>query len=157
MKRNIAAVLLIGILAGLLGGCAGWGARPDQVRVHIADIQPLESTLMEQRFLIKLRIQNRSDRVLQADGLSFDLRLNGRDFASGVSNKDVRIEPLSEATMEVAASSTLFGLLRQLRAAQRLRHKPFSYVISGKVHTAGGIGSIPFRETGEIDLAEAVR
>ncbi len=157
MKKLIATILMLGLLTGLLAGCAGWGARPDQVRIHIVDIQPLESTLMEQRFLIKLRIQNRSERVLQADGLSFDLRLNGRDFASGVSNQDVRIEPLSEATMEVTASSTLFGLLRQLRAAQRLQHKPFGYVISGNVHTAGGMGIIPFREAGELDFAESVR
>ncbi len=137
-----------------LSACATLGPGVDRVRVHIADIQPLKSTLMEQRYRVTLRVQNRSGQALHADGVSFDLRLNGRDFASGVSNHPLEVPPLSEATVEVAASSTLFGLLRQLKAARGRTGKPFAYVVSGQLFTRAG--RIPFRDTGEIDLASGL-
>ena len=89
---------------------------------------------------------------MHVEGLSFDLELNGREFASGVSSQAVTIEPLSEALLSVDLTSTLFGLVRQIRSMQQLQDKPFSYVLSGIFHTSEAAFGIAFREQGEIDL-----
>lgn len=144
--------LLLSSLLLLLSACAALQPRNDQVRVTMSDVRPLESTLMEQRFLVKLRLQNRSQQMLDIDGMSFDLELNGKDFASGVSNHAVKVEPFGEAIIEVKVSSTLFGVIRQVQSLQTLEDKPFQYRISGSLSRPDSFFTLPFDEQGEIDL-----
>jgi len=140
------------LISLLLAGCAALQYRPDSIKVTLSDLRLLDSTLMEQRYLVKLRIQNRNDRPLPIAGMSFDLAINGRDFASGVSNRAVTVPPFDEATLELRLSSSLFGLIRQLRSFQELEHKPLRYDLHGRVSLGGSGLSLPFSESGEIDL-----
>ena len=140
------------LLALLLGGCASLMPQEDRVRVTIVDIRPLEATLMEQRFLVKLRLQNRSREPLAIDGLSFDLDLNGKAFASGVSNQAVTAPGFGEALLEVKVSSTLFGVIRQIQTLQNTEPKPFEYRISGSLSSPDSLFGLGFDERGEIDL-----
>jgi LEA14-like dessication related protein len=148
-------VAMLGLLL-LLSACAALQPKRDQVRVTMADVRPLESTLMEQRFLVKLRLQNRSQQMLDINGMSFDLELNDKAFASGVSNHAVKVEPFGEAVLEVKVSSTLFGVIRQVQSLQTLEDKPFHYRISGSLSRPDSFFSLPFDESGEIDLRMAV-
>ncbi|MCU7812267.1 MAG: LEA type 2 family protein [Candidatus Thiodiazotropha sp. (ex Notomyrtea botanica)] len=135
-----------------LVACASLMPKSDQIKVTMVDVRPLESTLMEQRFQIKLRLQNRSRQVLAIDGMSFDLALNGKDFASGVSNNAVTIPAFDEAVIELKVSSSLFGVIRQVQSLQEIENKPFQYKISGSLSRTGSLFSLPFHESGEIDL-----
>ena len=135
-----------------LGACASLMPKSDQIKVTMIDVHPLESTIMEQRFLIKLRVQNRSRQPLSIDGMSFDLELNGKNFASGVSNNAVTAPGFGEAVIEVKVSSSLFGIIRQVRALEEMQQKPFQYRISGSLSPSGSLFSLPFSESGEIDL-----
>ena len=146
-------LLLLMLLFGTLSSCATLGNQQPQFKVLITSMTPLESTLMEQRYLVKLRIQNRSDQPLTIDGMSFDLKVNGKAFASGVSNQQVIAEAYGEAMLEAKASSTLFGMLRQLQSMQESGSPAFQYEISGNLRTPESFFSLPFRESGEIDLS----
>ncbi len=75
----------------VLSGCASVVPQPDQFKVNISSMRMLESTLMEQRFQVSLRVMNRGREAVSIDGMSFDIELNGKDFASGVSNEKVSI------------------------------------------------------------------
>ncbi len=154
MKRRPlhAALLPLLFLSLLFSACASLMPQDDRVRVTIVDIRPLESTLMEQRFLVKLRLQNRSREALSIDGMSFDLELNGKDFASGVSNQAITVEGFGEALLEVKVSSTLFGVLRQIQTLQNQQPRPFQYRISGSLSSPGSLFGHRFSESGEIDL-----
>ena len=147
---------LMGFIAMLflctLAACATLGNYEERVRVTITDMMPLESTLMEQRYLIKLRIQNRSNQPLVINGVSFEMSLNGKAFASGVGNQNVTAPAYGEAMIEVKASSTIFGLIRQIRSIPELETKPFQYEISGNLSTTDDFFRIPYNESGEIDL-----
>lgn len=140
------------VLTLLLGACASMLPQEDRIRVTLVDIRPLESTLMEQRFLVRLRLQNRSREALAIDGMSFDLALNGRDFASGVSNQAVTAPGFGEALLEVKVSSTLFGVIRQIQTLQTQEPRPFQYRISGRLSTPDALFGLRFDERGEIDL-----
>ncbi|MDX2505173.1 MAG: LEA type 2 family protein [Gammaproteobacteria bacterium] len=144
--------LLLLITMVLLSACAGLAPKSDSLKVNLSDMQMLDSTLMEQRFRVKIRLQNRSQSSLYVDGLSFDLALNDRDFASGVSDQNLTIAPLSESVLAVNLTSTLFALMRQFQAVQALKTKPFRYELSGTIYTRNSIFGIPFSEKGEIDL-----
>lgn len=141
------------ILAALLAGCAGQPRQPDPFKVTIVTIAPLDSTLLEQRYQVTLRIQNRTSQALSIKGMSFDIRLNDREFASGVSNQPVEVAAFDEAVTQVRMSSTLFGWFRQFQALQENRNTTFSYQISGSLHTAGSLFGTSFNESGEFDLS----
>lgn len=143
---------LLLLIALLLSACASMLPTSDSLKVNLSAMQMLESTLMEQRYRIRIRVQNRSRSALHVEGMIFDLELNGKEFASGVSSQAVTIEPLSEALLSVDLTSTLFGLVRQIRSMQQLQDKPFSYLFSGVVYTSEAAFGITFREQGEIDL-----
>jgi len=140
------------LLIALLAGCASMLPQEERVRVTLVDIQPLEATLLEQRFLVKLRLQNRAREPLAVDGMSFDLDLNGKAFASGVSNRAVTAPGFGEALLEVKVSSTLFGVIRQIQSLQNQEPKPFEYRISGRLSSPDSLFGLPFDERGEIDL-----
>ena len=107
---------------------------------------------MEQRYLVKIRLQNRSREALDIEGISFDLDLNSRRFASGVSNQKATIPGFSESTLEVKLSSTVFGLIRQINELQNRQDGSFDYEIKGSLSTPDTLFAIPFSDKGEIDL-----
>jgi LEA14-like dessication related protein len=140
------------IILQLLSGCAALQTREERVRVTIADLRPLESTLMEQRYLVKIRLQNRSKEALTVDGMSFDLDLNGKRFASGVSSQETTVPGFSESILEVKLSSTVFGLIKQFGALRDRQSGSFDYQISGSLSSPDSMLALPFNEKGEIKL-----
>ena len=120
--------------------------------INLSNLRLLDSTLFEQRFEASIRIQNRSQSELNIKGLSYDLSLNDKDFASGVSDQKITIPPLSEGVISVNLTSTLFGLLRQVKSMQEVQRKPFSYDLYGSVYTENDLFGINFSEKGQIDL-----
>lgn len=140
------------ILILFLSGCSAITTKPEQFKVNISSMQILESTLMEQRFQVKLRIMNRSNNMVNIDGMSFDIELNDKDFASGVSNEQVTIEAFSEGIVSVNVTSTIFSILRQINSLQQNKSQDFKYEISGYVYSGSSMWGIPFQETGKINL-----
>lgn len=126
--------------------------REKSIKVNLSNLRLLDSTLFEQRFEASIRIQNRSQSELNIKGLSYDLSLNDKDFASGVSDQKITIPPLSEGVISVNLTSTLFGLLRQVKSMQDVQRKPFSYDLYGSVYTENDLFGIKFSEKGQIDL-----
>ncbi|WP_419636825.1 LEA type 2 family protein [Thiolapillus sp.] len=136
----------------MLSACAGLMTDSDALRVNLSGLQVLEVRLLEQRFLADIRIQNRSWKPLDVEGFSFDLDLNGKKFVSGVSNRHVTIEALSDAVLSVNLTGTLFGLIRQMQAFQNMEGKPFRYAFSGVLYTKNSPFGIAYSDEGEIGL-----
>ena len=105
------ATAALGLL--LVSACSNSG--PVAPQVQVVDLQLLESTVFEQRFRIDLRIGNPNDFELPLDGLTFDLEVNGEDFARGFTNEGVTIPRLGEGRLSVVASTTLVELVQQMR------------------------------------------
>lgn len=140
------------VLIMVLFGCAGLDTKPEDFKVNISTMQMLESTLMEQRFLVTLRIMNRSKEDFIIEGMSFDIELNDRDFASGVTNEQVKLDRFSETVVSVTVTSTIFGIIRQINGLQQQKSKAFKYNLSGHIYTKRGLLGVPFSENGEINL-----
>ena len=78
-------LLLFVVVMAALGGCAGMFGR-DPLHVSVAGIEPLEGQGMEMRFNLKLRVQNPNEAPVDFSGVSVELDLNGKSFATGVSD-----------------------------------------------------------------------
>ena len=138
----------------VLAGCAGLSKYREGIKVSVSDIEVLETTMMEQLYLVTLRIQNRNDQALTLIGGSFDLEINGREFGSGVSDARVTIPPFTDEKIQVRMVSTLFGMLRLVQSFRESTEKALEYEISGRLSIEDALGGVPFSESGRISLPE---
>ena len=148
MKRIVPAIAVL--LSILLAGCATLFWAGEKPHVDIVNVVPKEMRLLEQTFLLELRIQNPTETELDINGLSFELEINGQPFARGVSNKSVKVERLSTKVVEVEAYTGLTSILRQLSEVKKGSYASgFKYRIKGSLHTGAPSFRIPFDEEGE--------
>jgi LEA14-like dessication related protein len=145
---RLAALLVLAWTAA----CSTLGPYQEPLRVNLVSIQPLDMTLLEQRYVLLLRIQNPNDSELSVNGVSFDLDLNGKEFANGVSGEPFVVPAFGEQVVSVNVVSTLFAVVRQVQELQSGELKSLQYRLSGRLSLAKGFARIPFERTGELDL-----
>ena len=152
-RRRLAglAVAMLGLTA--LGGCAGLRLGMQKPEVSVANIRLLDGNLLEQRFLLTLRVMNPNTSEIAIEGLTFKVDLNGQPFARGVGNQPVVVPRLGEAMVDVTATTGLGGLLRQFKAFKG--REKVDYRISGRLVT-GNFGGIDFDQTGEVELPKGL-
>jgi len=135
----------------LLAGCASTGSFEHSPRVTLVHLEPVQIRLLEQRYLATIRVQNPNPVALPIDGLEYTVRVNGSEFANGVSRQRVTVPARGEKTLQVGLRSTTLKLLEQVRrfaeAGGALR-----YAIRGTLGVEGLANGIPFDHDGEIDL-----
>jgi LEA14-like dessication related protein len=144
--RLCSAAAAVGLL---LAACST--AEPVPPEVRVVDLRLLDSTVFEQRFEIDLRIGNPNDFALPLDGLTFELEVNGEDFARGFTNQRVTIPRLGEGTLSVVASTTLLELVEQMRLlAER---GELRYRLDGTAYLRGfARGTAPYESEGALRL-----
>ncbi len=152
LSRNTGILLF----ALLLGGCASMRPYPDTPRVSLVSIQPLDMQMLEQRFVLELRILNPNSVAIPVSGLSYALEINQREFAYGVSQQAVSIPPYGEALLQVEVVSNLLNVMRQL---QQLGDSPggggLEYRLHGKIGLADRVRGMPFDYAGKLGYRES--
>ncbi len=139
------------LIALITASCSSLFLGMESPRIHLANLEMKESTLFEQNFLAILRVQNPNNVDIPVTGLKFDLEINGKHFATGLSSTETLIPRLGSTTIEVAATSTLLSIIRQLNSLREEGKKTVDYRLSGKLHTSA-LRSLSFKYTGDIDL-----
>lgn len=110
------------------------------------------SSVFEQQFNLKLRIQNPNGEDLRIDGVAFTLEVNDAPFASGVGNQAVTVARFGSGVMPVDAYSSLGGMLRQFGGFLQGDLRTMRYRIKGNLNLAGGV-RIPFDRRGDFDFS----
>jgi len=155
MTANRAArfvrLLAVFVAALSLGGCAGiFGSDP--LRVNVAGIEPLAGQGMEMRFTLKLRVQNPNESPIDFNGVSVELEVNGKQFASGVSDQSGTVPRFGETVIGVPLTVPAFAAVRQAFAfADSAQSGQLPYMLRGRL--AGGItGGTRFSDQGKLSL-----
>src|SRR5262249_28413462 len=91
---------LTAFLAIAVAACASFG-RGEALKVTLAGLETLEGEGLEARFLAKIRVQNPNDKPIAFDGCAVDVDLNGKSFASGVSDARGEIARFGEGLIEI--------------------------------------------------------
>jgi len=89
----------------MLSACASMPSR-DPLQVNVAGVESIPGEGMELRLLVKLRVQNPNDTPIEFDGVSLNLDVMGRDFASGVSDQAGTVPRFGEAVVADSACWT---------------------------------------------------
>jgi len=136
----------------MLSACASMPSR-DPLQVSVAGIESLPGEGMELRLLVKLRVQNPNDTPIEFNGVSLNLDVLGRDFASGVSDQAGTVPRFGEAVIAVPVTVSLMRMARQVLGM--IDGKPVdkvTYSLSGKLNGASVFGTQRFTSKGEFEL-----
>ena len=147
------APLLLAMIAALVSGCAAMVRQPEPPQVTLTDISLTNASLFEQRFRVKLRLQNPNNYPLPLDGFQLDIKLNDQPFLSGASADSVTLPRLGSATVEMDAVSKLAGLLQQIMAVASGQTRKVHYSLSGTIHLVRPVLSLPVKEEGDFDMS----
>lgn len=148
----IAHALCLFVVFSNLAGCSGLFRALERPRINIANITAREVKVFEQVFELELRIQNPNDLPLEINGLVFEMEVNDKRFATGVSNQNVTVDRLSSAVIRVEAITTLWGLLRQIAEYQQTQTPRVTYRIKGSIYSGSPSVRLPFDDSGEFTV-----
>ncbi len=147
------------VLAALpLAGCATLPSR-DPPQITVAGVEPLQGEGLELRLLVKLRVQNPNDAPIDYDGVFVKLDVQGKAFASGVSDARGSVPRFGEAVVEVPVTVSAFRMARQVVGAIGAMERgagvdKIRYELRGKLSGAG-FSSVRFGSQGEVALPGA--
>jgi LEA14-like dessication related protein len=147
-RRLLGAVPLLA-LSGLAGCAALPGREP--VKVSLAGIEPLPGQGLELRLAIKLRLLNPNDTPIDFDGVFVELSIRGSEFASGASGDKGVVPRFGEAVLTLPVTVTAMAVVRQLIGLATGDRTRVDYRLRGRL-SGGLLGSVSFRDEGEVDL-----
>ena len=145
----IAATALVATLA--LAGCTGLAPR-NPLQVTVAGVEALPGEGLELRLMLKLRVQNPNDAPIDYNGLSVNLDVQGRTFATGVSDASGTVPRFGEAVIGVPVTVSALRMARQMMGM--MDGKPVDkirYEMSGKLNGAA-FSYVRFQSQGEFTL-----
>ena len=127
----------------------------DPIRINVVGIEPLAGQGLEMRFAVTLRLQNPNETAIEYDGVALELELNGKPFASGVSDQKGSVSRFGETVFSIPVTVSAFAAVRQaLGLADGAKLDNLPYVLRGKL--AGGLfGGTHFTDKGTLSLPSA--
>ena len=137
--------------------CASMPGR-DPLNVTVAGIESLPGEGMELRLLVKLRVQNPNDAPVEYDGVALNLDVQGRSFASGVSDETGVVPRFGEAVVAVPVTVSMLRMVRQV--AGMLDGQPvdkITYAHDGKLSGITLFATHRFTATGDFALPTRAR
>jgi LEA14-like dessication related protein len=148
MRRRLALITLAVLT---LSGCASLRSS-DPLQVTMAGVESLPGEGLELRMLVKLRVQNPNQAPIEYRGVYVKLDVQGKTFATGVSDQRGALAGFSEAIVSVPVSVSVLRMARQVMGM--LDGQPVDkirYDMRGKLHS-GGLRSLRFQSQGEFAL-----
>jgi len=156
MSTSRSALLVLLACGALLSdGCASLQGR-DPIQVIVAGVEPLQGEGLELRMLVKLRIQNPNDLPLDFNGVSVELDVQGKRFATGVSDAAGSVPRFGETLVDVPVSISVFRIARQAIGVMINEYRgKLAYEMTGKL-AGPAFNSVRFQSKGELTLPAEV-
>jgi len=133
-------------------GCAMLQQK-DPLDVTVAGIQSLPGEGLELRMLVKLRVQNPNDAPIEYNGVSVQMKVQGKTFATGVSDAQGTVPRFGETLIEVPITASAFRMAREAfgMMSGADEHAKITYEMSGKLN-GPGFSSVRFQNKGDFDV-----
>jgi LEA14-like dessication related protein len=152
--RMSSRLILTVLAVVLLSGCASLQSA-DPLQVMVAGVEPLKGEGLELRMLVKLRVQNPNDTPVDYNGVYVKLDVQGKTFASGVSDVNGAVPRFGEAIIAVPVTVSVLRMVRQMmgvldgKSVEKIR-----YQMSGKLNR-NSFRAVRFTTQGEIAMPTA--
>jgi len=96
-------------------------------------MEPLTGQGLELRMMVKLRVLNPNETPIEYDGIALDMDVQGKNFASGVSDAKGSIPRFGEVVLSVPVTISAMAVLRQAASAAQGSPAKIAYAVSGKL------------------------
>ena len=148
-RRALLVLLAFTVLVS--GGCANLQRR-EPIDVTMVGVEPLEGEGLELRMLVKLRVQNPNDLPLDFNGVSVTMNVQGKRFATGVSDTGGSVPRFGEAIVNVPVSVSVLRIARQaVGVMTRDFRGTLAFEMNGKL-AGPAFNSVRFKSNGEFTL-----
>ena len=120
-----------------IGGCTTLPSH-DPLQVTVAGIEPLQGEGLELRMLTKLRVQNPNDAPIDYRGVYVKIELQGKTFATGVTDASGTVPAFGESIIEVPVTASAMRMAHQFFGLVNAREPTdqLQYSMSGKLVTS---------------------
>lgn len=145
--------LLLAFAAIATAGCAALLPKLETPHLSVIGVEVVSTTMFEQRFNVKMRVQNPNDRALPIRGLKYTMQLAGQDFGRGMSAKAFTVPALGEAEFDMIVTTNLATSLLKILPQLEKNPESLEYRLEGTVNTELGLlRTIPFSESGRLSM-----
>jgi len=150
MIRIIGFVAILALGLGLSGCSSMWSSFKDPA-VHLLEVEVVKAKLLEQRFLLRFRIDNPNPASLTIRGLNYSVYLNEMKLADGESNSRFTIPAHGHKVFEVPVRTNLWRHVKPIVKLLESPEEPIRYRLQGEVKTGFLFGrSVHLSRNGEI-------
>jgi len=155
MTVHRAASIAVLTFATLLCGCASLQQR-EPIQAFMVGVEPLEGQGLELRMLVKLRVQNPNDSPVDFNGVFVEMDVQGKRFATGVSDAAGSVPRFGETIVSVPVSISAFRIARQAIGIMSNEYQgKLAYELRGKL-AGTTFSSVRFKSKGEFTLPEGI-
>jgi LEA14-like dessication related protein len=140
-----------------LAGCALL-QHTDPPRVTLVGVEPAASEGgFEARMQLKLRVENPNDTPIEYNGISVELDVQDKSFATGVSNQSGTVPAFGETLITVPVTVSVWSIAGQAMGllSGKAMNK-ITYAMRGKL-SSGTFGALPFKSQGELNVADLTK
>jgi LEA14-like dessication related protein len=141
------------LIALASSGCAPKFTRPN---VTVVAVEMRGGNLLQQKFAVKLNIQNPNDRALPVQGLHVELNVSGEQIASGVSDHAVVVPAFGDSEFDMTITANLALVLLKLQDKANQHADSIDYVLSGTASLdLPFLHDLPFHQSGSFLLHDS--
>ena len=152
---SLALVLAAGAVSLVVGACSLMAPKFNRPNVSVISIEMVSANLLQQRFAVKLNIQNPNDRELPVRGLHTELHVGGQQIASGVSDHAFTVPAFGESEFDMTITANV--ALAWLVLADKVNNgaKSIDYDLTGAASIdLPFLRDLPFRQHGSFSLQD---
>ena len=150
--RNFIRLVLIALLGSSLASCSTWVSDDfADPQVQLLRVEVVKAKLLEQSFILHMRIENPNDFSLPIRGLSYNVSLNNIKLAEGQTSTWFTVPAHGRETFKVPVNTNLWRHLKRVVKMLERPDQPIRYQLSGEVETGLMFGkSVHVQREGEI-------
>ena len=146
------SIFVILALTALLSACAGLRSDYDAPTVTVKSFRAVPSQGAMPGFEIVLNVLNPNREPLELIGVSYTIRLNGRDLVKGVGNELPVIDGYGSGDVTLSAAASMYSGIRFFGDLMKSQSDSIRYEVEAKLDAGTFRRAIRVRDSGEFSL-----
>ncbi|MFK8332447.1 LEA type 2 family protein [Pseudomonas sp. BJa5] len=132
----MARLLLFSLLLLQLTGCASWfGSDYRDPEVQLVKVEMVKARLLQQEFVLHVRVDNPNDSRLFIRNLSYSVHLNDLLLAEGESSLWRSVGGHARRTFKIPVRTNLWQQVKPLSKLLRQTDQPLRYRLDGELNS----------------------
>ncbi len=126
--------------------------------IDLGSVALQRTSLLDQRLLLSMKVSNPNSFGLLVNKLDYDISMNGRRWAQGITDKKIEIKPAGESEIALPVSVDILSAGAALADIISSR-KPVTYAVKGSADLGTSIPEfsrvkLPFNRTGTVSIGQ---